>query len=46
MKIQVKDISRNGEVVIRNYTYQRRVERQLNDILALIEETKEQLRSI
>lgn len=46
MKIQVQDNSRNGEVVVRNFNAQRKVERQLNEILARIRETNEQLRSI
>ena len=46
MKIQVKDNSRNGEVVIRNFNAQRKVERQLNEILARIRETNKELRSI
>lgn len=46
MKIQVQDNSRNGEIVVRNFNAQRKVERQLNEILARIRETNEQLRSI
>ena len=46
MQIQIKDNSRNGKVVVRNFNAQRKVERQLNEILAKIRETNEQLRSI
>lgn len=46
MKIQVQDNSRNGKVIVRNFNAQRKVERQLNEILARIRETNEQLRSI
>lgn len=46
MKIQVTDKSRNGEVVITNYNAQRKVERQLNEILARIEQRKAELRSV
>lgn len=46
MQIQIKDNSRNGEVIVRNFNAQRKVERQLNEILAIIRETNEQLRSI
>ena len=46
MQIQIKDKSRNGEVIVRNFNAQRKVERQLNEILARIRETNEQLRSI
>lgn len=46
MQIQIKDNSRNGEVVVRNLNAQRKVERQLNEILARIREINEQLRSI
>lgn len=44
MQIQVKDNSRNGEVVVRNFNTQRKVERQLNEILARIRETKNEMR--
>lgn len=46
MQIQIQDNSRNGEVIVRNFNAQRKVERQLNEILAKIRETNEQLRSI
>lgn len=46
MQIQIKDNSRNGEVIVRNFNAQRKVERQLNEILARIRETNEKLRSI
>ena len=46
MQIQIKDNSRNGEVIVRNFNAQHKVERQLNEILEKIRETNEQLRSI
>lgn len=46
MQIQIQDNSRNGEVIVRNFNVQRKVERQLNEILARIRETNEQLRSV
>lgn len=46
MQIQVKDNSRNGKIIVRNLNAQRKVERQLNEILARIRETNEELRSI
>ena len=46
MQIQVKDKSINGKVWIKNFNAQRKVERQLNEILARIKETNEELRSI
>ena len=46
MRIQITDNSRNGEVVIRNFNAQRKVERQLNEILERIRQTNNELRSI
>ena len=46
MQIQVKDNSRNGKIIVRNLNAQRKVERQLNEILARIKKTNEELRSI
>lgn len=46
MQIQVKDNSINGKVIVRNLNAQRKVERQLNEILARIKKTNEELRSI
>ena len=46
MRIQINDNSRNGEVVIRNFNAQRKVERQLNEILERIRQTNNELRSI
>lgn len=46
MRIQINDNSRNGEVVVRNFNAQRRVERQLNEILERIRQTNNELRSI
>lgn len=46
MRIQIKDNSRNGEVVVRNFNAQRKVERQLNEILERIRQTNNELRSI
>lgn len=46
MRIQIKDNSRNGEVVVRNFNAQIKVERQLNEILERIRQTNNELRSI
>lgn len=46
MRIQIKDNSRNGVVVVRNFNAQRKVERQLNEILARIQEINNQVRGI
>lgn len=46
MRIQINDNSRNGEVVIRNFNAQRKVEHQLNEILERIRQTNNELRSI
>ena len=46
MRIQINDNSRNGEVVVRNFNAQRKVERQLNEILERIRQTNNELRSI
>lgn len=46
MRIQINDTSRNGEVVVRNFNAQRKVERQLNEILERIRQTNNELRSI
>lgn len=46
MRIQIKDNSKNGMVVVRNFNAQRKVERQLNEILARIQEINNQVRSI
>jgi len=46
MQIQVKDKSKNGEVWVKNFNAQRKVERQLNEILARIRETNNELRSV
>ena len=46
MKILIKDKSRNGMVLVRNYTAQRKVERQLDEIIAQIKETNEILRKM
>lgn len=44
MRIKIKDNSRNGEVVVRNFNAQRKVERQLDAILARIREAKNEMR--
>ena len=46
MRIQLKDNSRNGVVVVRNFNAQRKVERQLNEILARIQEINNLVRGI
>ena len=46
MRIQIKDNSRNGVVVVRNFNAQRKVERQLNEILARIQEINNLVRGI
>jgi len=46
MQIQVKDNSKNGEVWVKNFNAQRKVERQLNEILARIRETNNELRRV
>ena len=46
MQIQIKDISRNGEVVVRNHTWQKKVERQLSQITERINQINTDLRSI
>lgn len=45
MQIKITDKSRNGEVIVRNFNAQRRVERQLDEILARIRETNAKLRA-
>lgn len=44
MRIKIKDNSRNGMVVVRNFNAQRKVERQLDEILARINQTKKEMR--
>ena len=44
MRIKIKDNSRNGSVLVRTNYAQRKVERQLNEILARIRETKNEMR--
>lgn len=46
MRIQINDNSRNGEVIVRNFNAQRKVERQLNEILERIRQTNNELRNI
>jgi len=46
MKIQVQDKSRNGEVIVRNFNSQRRVEKQLDQILERIKNINNELRSV
>ena len=43
MQIQIKDNSRNGVVVVRNFNAQRKVERQLDEILSKLYGIKNQL---
>ena len=46
MRIQVKDKSNNGAVFIRNLTPQKKVERQLNDIITELKEARDNLSTL
>lgn len=46
MRIKVQGNTKISEVYVRNTTAQKRVERQLNDILATIRETNNKLREL
>lgn len=46
MRIKVQGNTKTSKVYVRNTTAQKRVERQLNDILAIIRETNNKLREL
>ena len=46
MRIKVQGNTKTSKVYVRNTTAQKRIERQLNDILAIIRETNNKLREL